>query len=189
MSFLTSEGFKHRTIKTHLVGVCFLHIRSGFLEPFLSHMPSLDYTMKGVEAEKGGGQSTMLPMTPPLLRKLKGVWENLVVGHDTKMIWAACCMAFFGFIRAGEITVPDDGAFDRNTHLGVGGIAIDNPSSPSFVRVRIKQSKTDPFRRGVDLFLGCTHTNLCPVAAILGYLVVLWWQGPPPCLVLRMDAH
>ena len=34
----------------------------------------------------------------------------------------------------------------------------------------IKQSKTDPFRRGVDLFVGLTGTDLCPVAAILDYL-------------------
>ena len=67
-------------------------------------------------------------------------------------------------------------AFDNSVHLGFGDVAIDNPSSPSFVRVRIKQSKTDPFRRGVDLFLGLTHTDLCPVATILGYLVV--WGAP-----------
>ena len=182
VSFLAGEGLKHRTIKTYLSGVRFLHIRSGFPDPFLSHMPRLDYTMKGVkrvEAEKGGGQRTRLPVTPLLLRKLKGVWESSVVGHDAKMIWAACCLAFFGFLRAGEMTVPDDGAFDKSVHLGVGDIAIDNPSSPSFVRVRIKQSKTDPFRRGVDLFLRRTHTDLCPVAAILGYFVVRE-AGPGP---------
>ena len=144
-------------------------------------MPRLDYTMKGenrVEAEKGGGQRTRLLRTPPLLRKLKSVWESSVVGHDTKMILAACCMAFFGLLRAGEMTVEDDGAFDKSVHLVVGDIAIDNQSSPSFVRVRIKQSKTDSFRRGVDLFLGRTHTDLCPVAAIL----VVRRSGPGPLI-------
>ena len=83
-------------------------------------------------------------------------------GCGSKMILAACCMAFFGFLRAGEMTVPDDGAFDKCAYLGFGDIAIDNPSSPSFVRVRIKQSKTG----SVDLFLGRTHTDLCPVARL-----------------------
>ena len=70
------------------------------------------------------------------------------------------------------MTVPDAGAYDKSVHLSFDDIAIDETSSPSFVRVRIKQSKTDPFRRGVNLFLGRTHTDLCPVAALLSYLVV-----------------
>ena len=91
-----------------------------------------------------------------------------VVDHDARMVWAACCMAYFGFLRAGEMTVYEDGGYDKSVHLGVDDASIDSPSSPSVVRVRIKQSKTDPFRQGVDLFLGRTHTDL----AILGYLVV-----------------
>lgn len=40
------------------------------------------------------------------------------------------------------------------------------------LRVTIKQSKTDPFRRGIDLFLGKTTTNRFPVKAMLNYLLV-----------------
>ena len=36
----------------------------------------------------------------------------------------------------------------------------------------IKQSKTDPFRKGVDIFVGRTGTDLCPVGALLDYLQV-----------------
>lgn len=39
------------------------------------------------------------------------------------------------------------------------------------VHVTIKQSKTDPFRKGVNLFLGRTGTEICPVQALLGYMV------------------
>ena len=77
------------------------------------------------------------------------------------------------------MTVPDAGAYDKSVHLSFDDIAIDETSSPSFVRVRIKQSKTDPFCRGVNLFLGRTHTDLCPVAAHLSDLVVRG-AGPGP---------
>ena len=40
------------------------------------------------------------------------------------------------------------------------------------VRIRIKQSKTDPFRQGVDVYLGRTNNNVCPVTAILPYLAL-----------------
>ena len=49
---------------------------------------------------------------------------------------------------------------------------MNNRSQPSMVSVRIKQSKTDPFRKRVTLFLGCTGTNLYPMTAILAYLAM-----------------
>jgi hypothetical protein len=76
------------------------------------------------------------------------------------------CLAFFGFLRVGELTSPDDASYDLSVHLSFADIAVDDPFRPSFVRVAIKQSETDPFRRGVDLFLGRTGNDLCPVGAI-----------------------
>ena len=38
------------------------------------------------------------------------------------------------------------------------------------LKVKIKASKTDPFRQGVDMFIEKTDNKLCPVAAILAYL-------------------
>ena len=38
--------------------------------------------------------------------------------------------------------------------------------------VKIKQSKTDPFQRGVDIYLGATGGTLCPIKAILPYLAL-----------------
>ena len=93
----------------------YLHIRSGLPDPFALLMPRLGYTLKGVkrvEAEKCVGQRPRLPITPPLLRKLKGVWERSAEHWDTKMIWAVVAWRFFWFLRAGEMTVPDDGAYD-----------------------------------------------------------------------------
>ncbi len=56
---------------------------------------------------------------------------------------------------------------------------MDNPENPQVLRVTIKQSKTDPFRKGIDLYLGKTAADLCPVRAVLNYLVVRGRrQGP-----------
>ena len=42
-------------------------------------------------------------------------------------------------------------------------------------RIKLKKSKTDPFRQGIDIFVGRTFGQLCPVAAILAYLAI---RGP-----------
>ncbi len=46
--------------------------------------------------------------------------------------------------------VPSDAAYDPMTHLLRSDIAVDDLGYPSVVRVPIKQSKTDLFRKGKD---------------------------------------
>ena len=90
------------------------------------------------------------------------------------MLWAACCLGFFGFLQAGEFMV--NCAFEPSIHLTVQDLQVDAEVNPSSLRVHIKSSKTDPFCQGcfVDLFcfvyLGRGQAPLCPVSAILTYL-------------------
>ena len=83
----------------------------------------------------------------------------------------ACCLAFFGFLRIGEITVPSDSGYDPNTHLSLADVAFNHATDPSQMDIVIKQSKTDPFRKGVTLTLGRTQSQLCPVAVMASYIV------------------
>lgn len=104
-------------------------------------------------------------------------WDNI-------MLWAACLLCFFGFLRSGEITVPSDSAFDEGAHLAFNDVTADRLDNPQSLRVRIKASKTDPFRVGVDVFVERTGKELCPVASILAYLS-LRGQGPGPLFRFR----
>ena len=81
-------------------------------------------------------------------------------------------MCFCGFLRSGEITIPTEAAFDEATHLTFSDLAVDEVQAPKVLKVHLKASKTDPFRAGVDVCVGKTGTNLCPVGAMLDYLVV-----------------
>ncbi len=96
---------------------------------------------------------------------------------DSHMTWAACCLGFFGFLCAGEFTVTSVAEFDQGEHLSIANVAVDSHSIPTLLSVRIKQSKTDPFRRGVDIYIGKASPPRCPVSAMVGYLAV---QGPRP---------
>lgn len=129
-----------------------------------------------MELEKGGGQRTGLPITPPLLRRFRSVWSKSANSCDTKMTWAASCLAFFGFLCVGEMTAPQDGSFNSVMHLGLDDIAVDSLTLPSFVHVTIKQSKK---KCRVDLFLSRTQADLCPVAANLSYLAVRGARSGP----------
>ena len=183
VSFLANEGLKHRTIKSYLSATRHLQISEGLGDPFHGiSMPKLEYVLRGVkkhQAETMGGQREWLPITPHLLRQIKRVWDKSGDSRDIKMLWAACCLCFFAFLRAGEMSVPSDQAYDPAVHLSMGDVAVDDPCNPSTLQIKIKQSKTDPFRRGVNLFVGRTGLDLCPVAALLSYLSVRGSQPGP----------
>ena len=75
--------------------------------------------------------------------------------------------------------MPSLWAYDSDDHLSVGDVALDSLSSPSVCQVRIKASKTYPFRKGVIVYLGASGDMLCQVAALAAYLVVRG-QSPGP---------
>ena len=76
-------------------------------------------------------------------------------------------MGLFWFMRAGEFTVKCSQDFDIDPSLSVLDVAVDSHTNLYMVRVYLKQSKTNLFRHGVDIFLGCMDAVLCPVAVIL----------------------
>ena len=68
--------------------------------------------------------------------------------------------------------MPSLNSYDASVHLNLGDLAVDSHTAPSVIRLRIKQSKTDPSRQGVDIFLGAIMADICPVQAMLQYLEV-----------------
>ena len=72
-------------------------------------------------------------------------------------------------MRAGEFTARPA---EDSPSLTVEDVAVDDRANPSMVRIHLKRSKTDPFQHGVDIYLGRTGRDLCPVAVILAFLAV-----------------
>ena len=77
----------------------------------------------------------------------------------------------FGFLRAGEFTCPSLTAYTPDM-LSPADISVDSHSSPSVVSVLLKRCKNDSFAAGTTVYLGRTGDILCPVAAILAYIVI-----------------
>ena len=147
-------------------------------------MPLLVLALRGTKREQAGlSKRTRLPITPVILEKLRRVWNRDPSNPDHIMLWAACCVGFFGFLRSGEITSPEVGEFDPGQHLTVKDVSVDRMENPTAIAVKIRQSKTDPFRHGATIYLSRTNLPLCPVAALLAYLVVRGNSDGPLFLV------
>lgn len=173
VTHLANEGLAHASIKCYLAAIRHLQIEKGWDDPGIANMAKLELVLRGIKMVQASKRkpTARQPITVDLLQKMRGAWINRSAGRDEKMLWAAASLCFAGFLRSGEITVPSDRAFDEAQHLTVQDVAVDSLASPSMLRVKIKASKTDPFRLGVDVFVGHTGCPLCPVTAMLNYLI------------------
>ena len=172
VAFAVGQGLKQQTIKSYLSAIRHLQVSCGGGDPRAVAMPQLELALRGAKREQAGQRvRPRLPITPVVLLKMRDVWQRSVSVQNSVMLWAACCLGFFGFLRAGEFTAPEDGHFDAGGHLSFKDISTDEKTPPQTLAVRIKQSKTDQFRVGVSIFLSKTGAELCPVSALLAYLV------------------
>ena len=174
-TYLASEGITHATIKVYLAAIRNSHVSAGLHSHFYQQLSSrLQLVLKGIKKTQAITQpvKSRLPITLNIMRDIKSLLSSQPNSYLHIMIWAACCLAFFGFLRVSEFTVPGDNLFDESSHLSFNSISIDNRDNPRQLKLIIKQSKTDPFRRGVNIYLGVTSDTICPLRGILPYLVL-----------------
>ena len=98
------------------------------------------------------------------------------------MFWAAFCTAWFGFLRVSEFTSLPSG-FDPAVHLSLNDVAVD-----SSVFLTIKAFKTDPFCKGVQLYIPRTDRLLSPVSS-LSYFLHRRGNLPGPLFISSPPSH
>ena len=92
------------------------------------------------------------------------MWSKEGQAYEARLLWAACCLGFFAFLRAGEFT--STATQDTASLLTVADIT----ETPSFLRVFLKRSKIDPFGNGIALYVGRTYHPISPVTAVLSFV-------------------
>ena len=180
------------TITSYLSALRHLTVESGELPPPRSEWPQLHYILKGIKRSEANSQNTRkrLPITAELMATIQAVlftgglsrWDHF----SRTMIWAACCTGYFGFMRSGEFTTcrANQGA----STIQVSDVATDSHANLTVVRLFLKKAKTDPFGKGIYIYLGKTSSSVCPVSAMLSYLAIhpssqgplfIWRDGSP----------
>lgn len=160
---------QYSTIKVYLSAVRSLHVDQGFSDPLVNCL-RLQRVLRGIKRTQGDSSSQRLPITDEIMAVIFKALDVTMADHC--MFWAACCLAYFGFLRSAEFTVPNLASYSPSIHLGVADIAVDASSLPSCLRIRIKASKTDPFRKGCFVHIGRGSFPLCAVQSLLAYLTL-----------------
>lgn len=94
---------------------------------------------------------------------------------DHVMFWAACCTCF-------SLVGGDNYPLSMTPELiyPMEMLRWTATQPPTVEQVIIKASKTDPFRKGVKVYLGRTDNKLCPVSAVVAHLAIHHKLGVGP---------
>ena len=173
-----AKSIKHSSIKNYLAAVRHFHLRNGFSLD-CKKMLRLQMVLRGIKRSQGDNIRMRLPITIHHLKLFRMMLAlPATTNYDTIMFWAAITLAFFGFLRLGELTCNSN--FNTDSHLMPADVTFSNEIQPTpAMFVKIKESKTDPFRVGHTIIVGGTNTPLCPVAAMKQYLAIRPPQAGP----------
>lgn len=175
---------QHSTIKVYMSAVRSLHIEQGCPDPLLNCL-RLQRVLRGIKRSQGDSAARRLPVTDTVMLLIVKALDLTL--PDYCMFWAACNLAYFGFLRSAEFTVPNLASFSSDIHLGLADVAVDSTVNPSCLRINIKASKTDPFRKGCSIHIGRGSSPLCAIQSLLAYLAVRGNTAGP--LFLHQDGR
>ena len=161
------KNLQDSSMKVYLSAIRSFHLINGFKDPLLD-APRIPMAIRGLRRVKSiTGRPPKSPITALVLHTLKPQLD--ISKYNDVMFWAACCLAFFGFLRAAEFTTPPEG-FCKDIHLSVDSVTIDCFPLPNTVGVKLLRSKTDQFGKGCTIVLARSDCAICPVAALMCYL-------------------
>ena len=148
----------------------------------MADMARLHYVLQGsARTARRISRPLHLPITLDILVRLFHVWKALLDRYKASMLWAAATLGFFGFLRAGEFTVVPD---SDQIPLTPGDVQVDSCANPTLLAVTLLTSKTGPFGAGHTLYVGGTHSRLCPVRAVVAHMAICR-QIPGPLFIHR----
>ena len=172
-------SYEPSTIKSYLSAVRSLHVFNGFENP-LENKPRIQLVLRGIKRLSGNPRRMRCPITP---ESLLIICSRLNLSlYDHCLLWAAFCIAFFGFLRAGEFTVTPTRLISGCLQLS--DVSADALPFPSFLRLFIKVSKTDPFIQSCTVIVGRNSSLLCPLEAFRRYLH-LGGSRPGPLFIFQ----
>ena len=169
-SVAMARSVQYTTIKNYLSAVKNYHSSHGY-DLHLPNFLGLRLILRGIKRSQGHQSKVRRPITLQLLNLFYHLLNvQRTDNRDSLMLWEATTLAFFGFLRVGELTY--NSTFDPKLYLhGQRHNFYAKEFTPcQYTLVRLKVSKTDPFRQGQTIVIGKTKSPMCPISAMVAYL-------------------
>ena len=99
---LASINISHTTIKVYLAAIRHMYVSAGLYALFDKQLTlRLQLTLKGIQKKQAVTKPprVRLPITLQIMQNIKTLLAKQPDSYFNIMIWAACCLAFFGCLR------------------------------------------------------------------------------------------
>ena len=124
-----AKSIKHSSIKNYLAAVRHFHLRNGFSLD-CKKMLRLQLVLRGIKRSQGDNIRMRLPTTIHLLKLFRMMLAlPATTNSDAIMFWAAVTLAFFCFLRLGELTCNSN--FNTDSHLMPANVIFSNEIQPT----------------------------------------------------------
>ena len=155
------------TIKGDLYAIRYFSIAHGC--PIdLKLMPGIKSVLRGIKRVKGVNRPDQrLPVT---IEKLQMFRKHVNLNNfDELVVFTAMVVATFGLLRTGEFAVDSKTKYDPIKTLYLKNLRsiYDTHGNTKYFILKLKVSKTDIFRQGVDITIGHGVGDIDPVNLIL----------------------
>lgn len=137
---------KWATIKLYLAGIRFHYLEAGFENPFNSAV-RLQCIIRGIKRSQQATTKPRLPIDIKILNDICYLLRGGVFSPNIdKTLECMSLLAYYGFLRCSEFTVR---SANSCTFLRICDISFSHDNS-MFI-LTLNSSKTDPFRKGVQI--------------------------------------
>jgi hypothetical protein len=154
----------YSAIKVALCAVRSAHIEAGFESPIANAL-MLERVVRSIKRScDWRPREVRRPLTTGLLKMIKPLLD-LDGCHDDRCIWAGATIGVFCLMRAGEFLAPSS----KKVVLPLECLSWATVGRSHGI-IHLRTSKTDIFRRGVNLHFFRNMTTICPVEEFESYL-------------------
>ena len=152
------------SISLHLSALAYIHKLHSYADPTDSFI--IKKMMTGAY-KLGAKPDARLPITPAILRQIIQALPFLALSsYTTSMLKAMFLLAFFGFLRVGELTIRPGS--DNSHVISVSNLQITRLG----IVLSMSSFKHNQAGRTVNLHISPQTDPLCPVKALSQYLAV-----------------
>ena len=169
----------YKTIKGYLSGIQF-HLSINGSPIRIADMSPLFYTLRGIRRRQGNHFRRLRrsPITINMLSTLHAASGRYTSSRQDSFMWcAASSIAFYGLLRCSEYTASSARFFDASVTLCFSDISFNEAGN--IMSIRIKASKTDPFRVGCSIRIGASARSTCAIRAMQRYIAGITAQAGP----------
>lgn len=169
IAYLFKRSYAPSTVNTYVSAIGYYHRIASQPDPtktfFIIEM------LKGY-SKIGSILDSRLPITLPILARIVTTSELVVSSNYEKLLFKAMCsLAFFAFLRIGEITVANGSKTDTNLQVNQIEKIITKEGEINSLKVTFLNHKHNYNQPPFSLIV-TRNTTVCPVEAILNYFKV-----------------